>query len=198
VPGAHVASGDDDIVSASYELLFSFFMVFVVLNSVVAKANRGNNFYGMAYGFAAYVAVMNSAHITGGCVNPAIAVGSYAGKVVFNSSGSIMDAISDVLDTGSWVTMGVPMVGALVAGFIYRQAVTGGIKFDCAKCCKKKASENRESEAEGDFQMMNRLSSVPMADAQRVTEASAPPPPPGSEGDTPPSTPQRTQPRMSL
>ena len=46
VPGAWVESfankGTWDLKAAGYELLFSFFLVFVVLNATVAKANRGN------------------------------------------------------------------------------------------------------------------------------------------------------------
>jgi aquaporin Z len=57
------------------EFLFTFALVYVVLNSATAKANAGNSFYGLAIGFTVMTGAFAVGDISGGAFNPAVAVG---------------------------------------------------------------------------------------------------------------------------
>ncbi len=57
------------------EFLFTFALVFTVLNVATAKANEGNSFYGLAIGFIVLVGAFSVGSISGGAFNPAVAVG---------------------------------------------------------------------------------------------------------------------------
>jgi aquaporin Z len=57
------------------EFLFTFALVFVVLNVATAKGTSGNSFYGLAIGFTVVVGAFSVGNISGGVFNPAIAVG---------------------------------------------------------------------------------------------------------------------------
>jgi aquaporin Z len=57
------------------EFLFTFALVYVVLNSATAKETSGNSFYGLAIGFTVVVGAFSVGNISGGAFNPAVAVG---------------------------------------------------------------------------------------------------------------------------
>jgi len=57
------------------EFLFTFALVYVVLNAATAKDNSGNSFYGLAIGFTVMVGAFSVGNISGGAFNPAVAVG---------------------------------------------------------------------------------------------------------------------------
>src|ERR1043166_6758609 len=57
------------------EFLFTFALVFVVLNSATAKATAGNSFYGLAIGFTVMTGAFAVGGISRGAFNPAVAVG---------------------------------------------------------------------------------------------------------------------------
>src|ERR1041385_3606325 len=57
------------------EFLFTFALVYVVLNTATAKANAGNSFYGLAIGFTVLTGAFAVGGISGGAFNPAVAVG---------------------------------------------------------------------------------------------------------------------------
>ncbi|HEY2821147.1 MAG TPA: aquaporin [Candidatus Acidoferrum sp.] len=57
------------------EFLFTFALVYVVLNTATAKATSGNSFYGLAIGFTVLVGAFSVGNISGGAFNPAVAVG---------------------------------------------------------------------------------------------------------------------------
>lgn len=56
------------------EFLFTFALVYVVLNVATVKANSGNSFYGLAIGFTLLVGAFTVGSISGGAFNPAVAV----------------------------------------------------------------------------------------------------------------------------
>src|SRR5882762_5451561 len=58
------------------EFLFTFALVYVVLNTATAKGTSGNSFYGLAIGFTVLVGAFSVGNISGGAFNPAVAVGS--------------------------------------------------------------------------------------------------------------------------
>ena len=57
------------------EFLFTFALVYVVLNVATAKGTAGNSFYGLAIGFTVLVGEFAVGDISGGAFNPAVAIG---------------------------------------------------------------------------------------------------------------------------
>jgi aquaporin Z len=57
------------------EFLFTFALVFVVLNTATAKGTAGNSFYGLAIGMTVMAGAFSVGSISGGAFNPAVAVG---------------------------------------------------------------------------------------------------------------------------
>jgi aquaporin Z len=57
------------------EFLFTFALVFVVLNVATAKGTSGNSFYGLAIGFTVMTGAFAVGNISGGVFNPAVALG---------------------------------------------------------------------------------------------------------------------------
>jgi aquaporin Z len=57
------------------ELLFTFALCWVVLNTATAKATAENSYFGLAIGFTVVVGAFAVGGISGGAFNPAVAVG---------------------------------------------------------------------------------------------------------------------------
>jgi len=57
------------------EFLFTFALVFVVLNSATSKDNNGNSFYGLAIGFTVLAGAFAVGGVASAAFNPAVAVG---------------------------------------------------------------------------------------------------------------------------
>jgi aquaporin Z len=57
------------------EFLFTFALVYVVLNAATAEGTSGNSFYGLAIGMTVMIGAFAVGDISGGAFNPAVAVG---------------------------------------------------------------------------------------------------------------------------
>lgn len=57
------------------EFLFTFALVFVILNVATAKATEGNSYYGLAIGFTVAAGALTVGGVSGAVFNPAVAVG---------------------------------------------------------------------------------------------------------------------------
>lgn len=57
------------------EFLYTFALVYVVLNTATAKGTSGNSFYGLAIGFTVMIGAFAVGSVSGGAFNPAVAVG---------------------------------------------------------------------------------------------------------------------------
>jgi aquaporin Z len=88
------------------EFLFTFALVYVVLNVATAKGTSGNSFYGLAIGFTVLVGAFSVGNISGGAFNPAVAVGI------------------SILGLSSWANIWIYMVaefaGAVVAAGAFK------------------------------------------------------------------------------
>src|ERR1700730_16096599 len=88
------------------EFLFTFALVYVVLNVATAKGTSGNSFYGLAIGFTVLVGAFSVGSISGGAFNPAVAAGI------------------SVLGLSSWANIWIYFVanfaGGAVAALIFR------------------------------------------------------------------------------
>ena len=57
------------------EFLFTFALVYVVLNTATVKGTAGNSFYGLAIGFTVMVGAFSVGKMSAGAFNPAVALG---------------------------------------------------------------------------------------------------------------------------
>ena len=72
-----VTAAEIDVTKALIaELLFTFALVYVILNVATAKATSGNSFYGFAIGFTVLAGAFAVGGVSGGAFNPAVAVGA--------------------------------------------------------------------------------------------------------------------------
>ena len=68
------------------EFLFTFALVFVVLNVATAKGTAGNSFYGLAIGMTVMTGAFAVGNVSGGAFNPAVALGiSFMGLVSWSN-----------------------------------------------------------------------------------------------------------------
>ena len=93
------------------ELLFTFALCYVVLHVATSKANEGNSFYGLAIGSTVLVGAFATAGLCFGAFNPAVALGL-----------SVMGAAACCKLI--CITMGINLLGGVLAGFIYK--ITSG------------------------------------------------------------------------
>jgi len=80
------------------EFLFTFALVFVVLNVATAKGTEGNSYYGWAIGFTVTAGAFAVGGVSGGAFNPAVAIG-----------GSFMDVFA-------WSNLWIYVIAELAAG----------------------------------------------------------------------------------
>jgi len=74
------------------EFLGTFALVWVILNVATAKSNAGNSFYGLAIGFTVTACAYTLGGFgTGGCFNPAVALGTLINGL--NSGASMLPII---------------------------------------------------------------------------------------------------------
>jgi aquaporin Z len=62
--------------AAVAEFLFTFALVYVVLNVATSRATAGNSYFGMAIGFTVMAGAFAVGDVSGGAFNPAVAVGA--------------------------------------------------------------------------------------------------------------------------
>lgn len=73
---AEVLVGDLDIIPALLaEFLFTFALVYVVLNVATVRKTEGNSYYGFAIGFTVMAGAYAVGGISGGAFNPAVMLG---------------------------------------------------------------------------------------------------------------------------
>lgn len=89
------------------EFLFTFALVWVVLNVATAKGTSGNSFYGFAIGFTVLSGAYAVGGISGGVFNPAVAIGVCTMKII--AWGSI------------WIYLVANFAGAAVAALAYKK-----------------------------------------------------------------------------
>lgn len=67
--------------ACAVEFLYTFMLAFVVLNVACTKRNKGNDYYGLAIGFVVIAGGYGAGAISGGCFNPAVAIGLDIGSL---------------------------------------------------------------------------------------------------------------------
>ena len=115
-PAAAAAAGTDYTVPAKLlvEFLFTFALVYVVLNSATAKGTAGNSFYGLAIGFTVVVGAFAVGPVSGGAFNPAVALGVATAGIA------------------EWMNIWIPLVadfaGGAAAALLFNALDMGGDK----------------------------------------------------------------------
>lgn len=75
-PDAQITVFSPDVTRALLmEVLFTFALCYVVLNTATSAKNAGNSYYGLAIGFTVVVGAYAGGAISGAAYNPAVAVG---------------------------------------------------------------------------------------------------------------------------
>jgi len=71
------SGGDTASIAAAFvaEILGTFALAWVVLNTATTKSNEGNSFYGLAIGFTVTAMAYGLGGISGGAFNPAVGLG---------------------------------------------------------------------------------------------------------------------------
>ncbi len=88
------------------EFLYTFALVYVVINSATAKGTANNSFYGLAIGFTVLAGAFSVGSISGGAFNPAVAIGI-----------SIMGLSAW---PNLWIYLVSNLAGGLVAGLTFK------------------------------------------------------------------------------
>src|SRR4029450_13369916 len=66
-------------------VLFTFALVYVILNVATAKATTGNQYFGLAIGFTVLAGAFAVGDVSGGAFNPAVALGAWTMGLVSTS-----------------------------------------------------------------------------------------------------------------
>ena len=94
------------------EIVFTFALALVVLNTATSSGTKGNSFYGLAIGFTVVVAAYAGGGISGGAYNPAVGIGP-------NIIGSVMGGNADALANIVLYLAG-PMIGGALAAIVFK------------------------------------------------------------------------------
>lgn len=73
--------------AAVVEILYTFMLCFVVLNCACSKSSAGNQYYGLAIGFVIIAGGYSAGAVSGGALNPAVAIGIDLAGVVTHGFG---------------------------------------------------------------------------------------------------------------
>ena len=88
------------------EFLFTFALVYVVLNVATADATGGNSYFGLAIGFTVMAGAFAVGQVSGAAFNPAVAIGASMRGLLpwFNL----------------WLYIVAELLGGAVAGFAFK------------------------------------------------------------------------------
>jgi aquaporin Z len=112
------APGDGVSVMASLivEAVYTFLLVYVVLNVAVSKRTAGNSYFGAAIGMAITVAAYSGGALSGGAFNPAVGLGT-----------TIVHAtLGDGTWQHVWLYIVGPFTGAALAAVVFGVQEKGG------------------------------------------------------------------------
>ncbi len=111
-PDAVITAATPDMARAVLnELLFTFALCYVVLNTATSKKNAGNSYYGLAIGFTVLAGAYAGGAISGGAYNPAVAFG--------------ISTIGLSTWPNIWIFLVGNFAGAALAATVYKMANPG-------------------------------------------------------------------------
>ncbi|MAU31212.1 MAG: porin [Flavobacteriaceae bacterium] len=99
------------------EILFTFLLVFVILNVALSESLKGNQFYGLAIGLTVTAGAFSVGDISGAVFNPAVSFGpslmSFIDPLVVGNSASSSDFFIYFLIAG--------IIGSVLASYLYKK-----------------------------------------------------------------------------
>jgi aquaporin Z len=98
------APGASVVAVLLVEVLFTFALALVVLNTATHSATKGNSYYGLAIGFTVVVGAFAGGGISGGAFNPAVGIGP--------------TLVHGLIGGGSFANLWYYLVGPLLGGFL--------------------------------------------------------------------------------
>lgn len=101
-------SGGQVTAALLAEFLYTFALVWVVLNVATATGTGGNSFYGLAIGFTVLIGAFAVGGVSGGAFNPAVAVGITMMKLTATNN--------------IWIYMLGDFAGAILAALAFKFA----------------------------------------------------------------------------
>jgi len=105
-----VGAGYSSMQALVAEILFTFALVLVVLNTATADTTAGNSYFGLAIGFTVMVGAFAAGGISGGAFNPAVGLGSI-----------IVDAMMGEGSFGEvWIYLVGPFAGGALAATVFK------------------------------------------------------------------------------
>jgi aquaporin Z len=97
------------------EILYTFALCIVVLNSACHEKTKGNSFYGLAIGFTIVVAAFAGGGISGGAFNPAVGIGP-----------TLVNALIGGGSFGNlWLYVVGPLLGGVLAASLFKMQEQG-------------------------------------------------------------------------
>ena len=94
------------------EILFTFALALVVLNTATSSGTKGNSFYGLAIGFTVVVGAFAGGGISGGAYNPAVGVGP---NIIGGTIGQDPGALANIV-----LYIAGPMIGGALAAIVFK------------------------------------------------------------------------------
>ena len=88
------------------EVLGTFALAYVVLNTGTAKSTSGNSYFGLAIGFTVFAMAVCFGNYSGGAFNPAVAIGASIMKIF---------AWSNI-----WIYIMACFAGGIIAGLVFK------------------------------------------------------------------------------
>lgn len=93
------------------EILFTFALALVVLQTATSAGTKGNSFYGLAIGFTVVVAAFAGGGISGGAFNPAVGIGP---NVIKGILGGAPEAMQNIV-----LHVVGPLIGGALAAIVF-------------------------------------------------------------------------------
>lgn len=94
------------------EILFTFALALVVLNTATSSGTKGNSFYGLAIGFTVVVAAFAGGGISGGAFNPAVGIGPNVLRGTLGQDPAAMESLV--------LYIAGPMIGGALAAIVFK------------------------------------------------------------------------------
>lgn len=94
------------------EIVFTFALALVVLNTATSSGTKGNSFYGLAIGFTVVVAAFAGGGISGGAYNPAVGIGP---NLIKSLVGGDAGALANIV-----LYIAGPMIGGALAAIVFK------------------------------------------------------------------------------
>ena len=113
IPPGYPSPTATPVVALAAEAIATFFLVFVVLQTATPAKTAGNSFFGLAIGLTVTAMAITFGPLSGGAFNPAV------GVLGLTSA----DSLASMLVSYNWVYAAGPLLGGLVAAFVYRVVV---------------------------------------------------------------------------